>query len=494
MKTGLYFENAYTSIPSITNAMQPTIVSGTTPKYTNNHYRYYDKEKDYVVQENPARINYAETIAESLLRQNEKFISINQFALEDRGAFKNDLDHFYVSVKPDKNGMARFDYGTQLIKEIAKKDVSEAPRLIAMYMDELDDLGHNDKEVHGIQVAETEVERIERVMQGLEILDEKLGEFIAVIEENNLTDHFTVILTTDHGMTNNGVQSKEGPLYRTDIYDLKETIEELGYQVEVLGANTSRVDKNTDLVIVTVGLQAQLSYPKLTGDQEIDQVNEEILEAVRSKEYFGKALSYKELAKRGVKRGFADLMISPKPAHSFKLKLKDEVWGPNGQHDSLDDSSQRVPLLLWGNKIPENKRIKAQVFVTSVAPTISALLDKNLPLDATADSLAPYLYLEKNALTNKTIIFNEKFSAEERIVRIDFHYFSLEDVLFELFINDLYVRDIFFPNTYGKMEAKRINVTLEKNDELKIVGKANGKSRVKIIEIVKYCDTISEEK
>src|SRR5690554_5379183 len=41
---GVFFANAYSGIPSITNPMQAAMASGTTPRFTDNHYRYFDKE------------------------------------------------------------------------------------------------------------------------------------------------------------------------------------------------------------------------------------------------------------------------------------------------------------------------------------------------------------------------------------------------------------------------------------------------------------------
>ena len=82
---GVFFANATSGIPAITNPMQAVLASGTTPRFTNNHYRYFDKELNRVLQEAPARKNEAETLAEAAFRQGVKAFAINQFAFLYRG-------------------------------------------------------------------------------------------------------------------------------------------------------------------------------------------------------------------------------------------------------------------------------------------------------------------------------------------------------------------------------------------------------------------------
>ena len=74
-----------------------------------------------------------------------------------------------------------------------------------------------------------------------------------------------------------------------------------------------------------------------------------------------------------------------------------------GQHDSLDITSQRVPLLMWGNKIKQNVKVNEKVYTTSVAPTISVLLNKGLPLDANAKILYDELLMDAPKLKSLSV-------------------------------------------------------------------------------------------
>src|SRR5690606_4702222 len=144
----VFFENAYTGIPSITNPMQAAIASGTTPRYTDNHYRYYDKKLNRVIQEQPARKNEAETLAEAAARQGANVLATNQFAFLTMGLMEGEQARIYINAPVGANGYsdhaARFDEAIWLIKNNYGGLFSEqSPLLIALYMDDLDALGHN---------------------------------------------------------------------------------------------------------------------------------------------------------------------------------------------------------------------------------------------------------------------------------------------------------------------------------------------------------------
>lgn len=469
IQEGVYYENAYTLIPSITNAMQPTIVSGTTPKYTDNHFRYFNKDTRKVVQEEPRRINRAETIAEALSRQNLKIISINQFALENKGTFRHDKNCPYISI-PGKNGMKRFDYASDFVKTLnASGHIFEKmPRFIALYMDELDDLGHNDKIVHGIPIAYTEEDRIETVMQGLEILDHKLGEFIDTVKELDLYNKFTFILTSDHGMTTYGRQVEGGDNFPSSLSELIADLELHSYKVEVLIKHEFQKNNDTDIVIVTVGLQVQLSYPQLFEMKEIKKRNNKIINHLKEKTYFGEYKEVDELESQGIKRGFTDLLISPKIPYNFKPVDSKKNLCSKGQHDSLDSTSQNVPLIMWGDKIKKNLSVQDKVFVNSVAPTIAVLLENNLPLDATANILFDQLLINKPEIEKTPHPFNGRIVMKKKIYRLDINYKSGSDEILSLYINNKFVRYIFFPKTYNEGEKKIINITLQQKEVLEL--------------------------
>ena len=51
MAEGVFFDNIRTALPSVTNPLQNAILSGTSSEDTKNVYRYYDKDRNVVVQQ-----------------------------------------------------------------------------------------------------------------------------------------------------------------------------------------------------------------------------------------------------------------------------------------------------------------------------------------------------------------------------------------------------------------------------------------------------------
>ncbi|NLW55706.1 MAG: hypothetical protein GX050_03645 [Firmicutes bacterium] len=266
---GVFFANAYTGIPSITNPMQATIASGTTPRYTDNHYRYYDKKLNRVIQEQPARKNEAETLAEAAVRQGVNVLSINQFALLTRGTVSGEPVKIYINAPVGANGYsdfaARFDEAIHLIKKNHGGLFAEqSPVLLALYIDDLDALGHNWRYSYGQAPVRTEAERRQAVVERLAVMDAKLGEFIQACREAGLYDRMSFILTTDHGMVSMGLQQSQfDDSIRSKLPDLLWRIEALGpgFKCEVLSpGGKEKPKKGSKIAVVTAGLQVQLSY------------------------------------------------------------------------------------------------------------------------------------------------------------------------------------------------------------------------------------------
>ena len=140
MRSGVFFENAYTGIPSITYPMQCAIVSGCYSAGTGNCDKYYDRAQNAIVP--LRRYNRAQTVGELLREQNIPFVSIQQFALEDRGAQRDDPRALYV--QPGGDYAVRFalllellTQGTLTLKEKTRR-FDEAPRAVFFYADDLD--------------------------------------------------------------------------------------------------------------------------------------------------------------------------------------------------------------------------------------------------------------------------------------------------------------------------------------------------------------------
>lgn len=391
IKNGVIFNNMYTGIPSITGAMQPSIVSGAWPKTTGNAYRYYNKKENKVIQF--GRENNAETIAEAAVRQGLKTASIQQFTLLDKGTTIGDPNKPYI--EPGGDYAKRFDTAIKLIKgepvgEGAQNvELDEIPRFMALYMDDLDAIGHNMGDIEGVPVVPTEAGRLNAVLNRLQQMDAKLGEFIQALKDRGIYDNMTFVLTTDHGMAPYGQQGDSlDPYGYSKLPDLVNTLQGLGYKVEVLfGGDTPKPD--TDIVLVTVGLQVQLSFTKDYTNNDIQK----IINAVKDKEYLGKIMTKDEMDERGAIDGFADLLISPKTPYHFKANPPDQqvLYKAWGQHDSLDESAQHVFSIMWGKGVKKGYVDNEKRYVIDFARTMATSLGIDGPKDATGQILTEAL-------------------------------------------------------------------------------------------------------
>ncbi|WP_373205526.1 alkaline phosphatase family protein [Clostridium tertium] len=533
---GVYFSNAKTGIPSITNPMQAAIASGTTSKYTGNSYRYFDKEKNVIVQETPSRKNESETMAESVVRQGLNAISINQFAFEDRGTVIGDELNPYVNSDIGENGcsdaIARFDTAIELVKNLRAGDIKldAVPRFIALYMDDLDGIGHNEVETYGSKLAKTEDERIKNVVDRLELMDKKLGEFIEACKEAGIYEKMSFVLTADHGMANFGLQnSTNDDSYKSKLEDLINTIEGLGdgYECEFLHpSQIQSPSEGTDIAIVTVGLQAQISYVNEFDSSVIEDKNKKILDALKEKGYIGEIMYPEEMEERGVKSGFADLIISPKTPYHFHSSIVSSFTA-RGQHDSLEDRAQNIAAFMWGNGIKKGYECTDIIYNTDFMPTMSKLLNVNAPLDSTGNIL--YEALEEEVVEDKYI---EKIEAEcatlngsaskyfdtnasdelavtglnsegsyiefinvPKSTKMLVNYSAGNNGKLVMYKNEKVVRNIYFPetNSESSYEEKVINIDLEKGDTVKFVFESsNGSAKINIDKIDFYSDKLPE--
>lgn len=377
IEQGVLFTNAYTGIPSITNPMQSAIASGAWPATTGNCYKYYSKEKKTVIQFK--RENRAENIAEAAVRQGLEIASVHQFIFENRGTKAGDPKRPYIQVGRHTNYKARFDAAIKLIKgkPVGKGScrirLEKLPRFIAIYMDDLDSKGHN----CGLFAAPTEDKRLRRVTNRLQQMDRKLGEFIQVCKDAGIYEYMSFILTSDHGMAPYGRQGARPDDYgRSKLPDLVDTIRKLGYKTEVLSGG-ERPDKDTKIVIVTAGLEVQLSF---TGEFTGEDIGR-IINEVEGKPYAGQIMKKDQMMERGVSEGFADLLISPEVPYSFGTDSR--KYRARGQHDSLDDRAQHIFSIMWGRGIRKGYTFDSKMYNIDFARTMAKLLDIGAPGNAT---------------------------------------------------------------------------------------------------------------
>lgn len=387
IKRGVVFNNAYTGVPSITVPMQTAIVSGAYTNATGNVGRYYDKSKNIVVQ--MRYTNNAETIAEAISRKGLNTAAINQFTLQNRGTSDNDPKNLYISVDCDKSKnqyndySARFDEAIKLIKgeiQLNGTKIDEIPRFLAIYIDDLDGIGHNMESTYGIAVVNTEEDRLTNVVTRLNLMDKKLGEFIKACMEKGVYDDMTFVLTTDHGMAPYGKQKRIGGNYQTKLLDVVNSLKKAGFNSQVLFEG-EKPNADTDVVIVTYGLELQISFTKkYTEDNVIKIIN-----AMKDKKYVGKIMKKEEMAARGCMDGFADLIISPKPPYSFKTGFAYQT--ARGQHDSLDEKAQHIFSIMWGKRVKTGFKYDEKMHNIDFATTMAYLLGISGPKNATGNVL-----------------------------------------------------------------------------------------------------------
>lgn len=393
LEEGVLFENAYTGIPSITNPMQAAIVSGTWPAVTGNCYMYFDKSKNRAVQFR--RDNKAETIAEAAVRQNLTVASIHQFILQNRGTVEGDIKKPYIQVGENAGCEARFDAAIKLIRNQpvgqGKSEVrlDHLPRFIAIYMDDLDGVGHNNKAVYGMLRADTEEKRLLNILETLQKMDRKLGEFIDACKERGIYENMTFILTSDHGMAPYGSPGGRDDLYGySKLPDLVRVIQKAGFKAEVL-VSEKPPREDTDVVILTAGLQAQLFFIKENSGQSIEGQAGRVIEAVRDEAYVGDIVKKEELIRRGAGEKFADLLISPEVPFCFQHGQG--VYVAGGQHDSTDEKAQHIFSAMWGRGVKKETVYGDRIYTIDFAGTMASLLGMEGPKDATGRILEDVL-------------------------------------------------------------------------------------------------------
>ncbi len=395
LKTGVLFTNAQTGIPSITDSMQQAIASGAWPIDTGNCYRYYDLDEDIVVEYK--RHNKIENMAEAANRNNIGVLAINAWFFEDKGANKEE-HNLYVQAPNEGAYKERFD----ILKKVLRGEEIEAygkkvkykkpPQFISIYADDIDAAGHNlsDKTSYDSKIELQTREQVNQKMaDALSGIDKEIGEVIEILKERKLYDKTTFVITTDHGMVPFGAdteQEKDKDFAKSKMPDLIKSIEGVGqkhigrdYRVEMVNEDGKSAKPETEVIVTTVGLQAQI---KFRGEADRN-VLEDIVKSVEDKPYYGAHLYDDELRIRGTLPRFADLLVSPKPPYHFSQDFKRDYYAVN-QHDSLDEKAQRVFTMISGPTVENGILYDAEIHNIDMAPTITRILGFEGPRDATA--------------------------------------------------------------------------------------------------------------
>lgn len=382
IENGVLFTDASTGIPSITNPMQAVLVTGAYPRTTGNIYRYFDKDEQKVKQ--TARENSAETLAEAAASQGLKVASVQQFMVLDRGTNYEDPSHLYI--QPGGDFKNRVDEAIKILKgePVVTQGTTEIvfdgiPDIMFIYADDLDTVGHNEKPSYGYydgRIASTEEERIERCIETVIQMDNELARLIETLREIGIYDKTSFVLAADHGMT-----PYSGTSSLNDLMDvLKSCLIELGYDVDeksVEFLNTGNTPSKTNrIVIVSVGLQAQIYLNWEFTENEYNFIVTALKSELHS-DYIGGVLTFDELQERGAHPETGDILVWPNPPHHFKNSTSN--YKARGGHDTIDESSQHVFLLMSGAGFKKGTQINTKVYNWDIVPTVSQVIQIDPP-------------------------------------------------------------------------------------------------------------------
>src|SRR5690606_34654047 len=236
--------------------------------------------------------------------------------------------------------------------------------------------------------------------------------------------------------------------------------------------------------------------------------NARIAQVLQNTGYVGRIMFPREMRARGVKPGFADLLISPKPPYHFR-PYPTGLTRVRGQHDSLAGEAQAIVAFMWGKNIKKGVTYTGRVEGADFAPTMAELLGINAPLDATGRVLYEVLEgigrpqnclvkredqeltitggtvhrLEDTMASGRTAMSLQEELSSVQLVEVPaarsmiLEYAAGNDNWILLYHNGQFVRRVFLPATGGPgsgYEKKRINLTLAQGDTVGFVLEKTG--------------------
>ena len=397
MSEGVFFENLRTTLPSITNPLQNAILSGTTSKDTHNVYRYYDRTRNVVVQQ--ARENDAPRITSLVSQAGITSASVSHYLAGEDGYSATDVSKLYVNVdntlpsvvargtETYGDHFARFEQAIKLIKGEPITTYSggtpitltDLPHFILLYCDDLDAIGHNESSHYGYEVADSEEGRLDNVVQQLKSMDQKLGELIQAAKDHGIYDQMTFFLTTDHGMTGFGDAVRgETSDYRSSKYGaLREAIRSFDsrFNLEFVAAGNTPAS-TSNVVAVGMNLNLQLSWAIDVTDAELEALKTMLLQL----DYVYDVKTRSDLEEMGYWTYAADMIIAPAERYTFSSSILSS-YSVRAQHDSLQDSSNRVFGVIWGNGIKKDVVYEGEAYNYDFGAMMAAALGLQLPAD-----------------------------------------------------------------------------------------------------------------
>ncbi|MFA5692486.1 MAG: alkaline phosphatase family protein [Acholeplasmataceae bacterium] len=397
---GLFFDNLETLLPSVTTPLQYLILGGFNSHEAQNAYRYYDTNTDTVIQQ--GREIARETLYDVIKEKGISSATIRHFPAE--GIFTtNNLNHLYVNEPSGSNPTSdvRFNQAVNLVKGINFQNgsntmrVSEIPRFLSVYVDDLDAIGHNQANYYNYSQATSETGRMNNVMNKLGEIDAQIKLLVDAYKDRGIYHKTVFFVTTDHGMTPFGAEKNAGIFGSNDKYHktkwpaLRDKLKQINseYIFEYLGPGES--PKSTTTVVgVGAGLNMYLTFK---GQRIRPNDLETIKNILLQEEYVEAVLTKAELNQMGYwRQANVDMLVVPSERYHFHNRDNSNGgMNPRGQHDSYHETSRHIFGMVFGGPVEKIGHYSDLSYVNSFGVMMAEAL--NLNLDQASAPNIPYL-------------------------------------------------------------------------------------------------------
>jgi arylsulfatase A-like enzyme len=339
-------------MPSITNPSWTSIATGAWPERHLNTAFWYDaatrtahgQQRDVAVP----------TIAEAVREQGGTVLSVQWHVLQGHGTSLGDRDGLYT--QPGGDCSRRVDDAVAVLRgePVRSGDrtvtASGLPRLLAVYCDTLDALGHTGGDRHpGIPAALREI-------------DVQVGRLVAAVDAAGIADRTAFVLLGDHGMST---------FDRGFGRATRRAVARAGYRAEMVApGDTPR--RRTDVVIVVGGVASVHLVGRAAGDpRAVDAVRRALESLPQVRAVHDKA----DQARMRMSPRHGDLVAEPAPGWSFGPAPR----RPAGRHGT--STELEVAFAMAGAGVLPGRPPSGPRHV-DVAPTIAALLGIDPPAGA----------------------------------------------------------------------------------------------------------------
>ena len=357
---GMLFTNLRSGLISITNPMQSAILCGAWSNRTHNFYQHYDWETGLVVKHK--RTFDAENAADVFIKQGKTAVSIHQFMLENNPCRAGEKSCAYITCPQEhSNSFQRFALldrivqGLPVISGGKELTYTEFPDFLALYVDDIDSLGHNNAYEAYPKRSRFE-ERQQDILQRLAGIGGELLRFVELCQERGLWDQLVILVTTDHGMTPFWGESR--------LSDLVRRLREAGIQVDTPESRNERTR------VIALPYTIELS---LYGAPDLTEAERQTVERVcRDTKYVQRVFCKEEMTMQyGMDSRGPDFLLSPRYGdHFYHRDIPEDTFGAS--HDSFDETSQHIFGLLLGDGVHAGSSYEKPVTSIDLLPTILA--------------------------------------------------------------------------------------------------------------------------